>query len=1295
MLVIQLVIDRRISAEDFIFRRHTLSDLIAIIAEYAHVHCLFSFLIYFKGSIDYKPLNALTDDIRHYQVDDNGSLTIHDAQESDHGWYMCHAQNGVGLGLSKRVNLTVHVPARFDTPGKNYSVLKGQNVTMECLAIGDKPLATTWNFDGETFGMVVMRSRHKVETIDTSRGRLSRLIIKPTERNDTGLYTCMAKNQFGYDSLTLRLTILERPEAPENLTVLKALSREAKLSWSKPFDGNSPLTSYILQYVEATSSAWDEGNARNITVKASEQSATLENLHPSFTYKLRIRGNNSVGIGIESKEVLVQMMEEKPSGPPQDIRVTAMGSQSLDVKWKPPQLEERNGVILGYYVGYRKIQDATHFQFITKLVAGEEETEREIGLMIQNLEKFTKYAINVKAYNQQGVGPPTDVIEVFTLEDVPSQPPSDVQATALSSESIKLVWSPPPFYTLHGVLQGFKVMYKLVRSDEDETDASSLTSSGQETVINGLEKFTNYSIQVLAYTRKGEGVRSDAIYVRTQEDVPEEPAAIKALVINESCVNLSWRPPNHKNGVIIKYRVYYWNETETNMVSKLDILTKMDSFTLCDLVTGEKYSFYMTASTIIGESGPSDTINAIPSDTSPARIATFSQVFLIPWQETVSLPCVAVGNPHPFVTWSVRGNEIKPDTRRQLLSNGSLLIEMVTGADAANFTCTARNIHGSDSITIGLSVQVDSSIRTPPNPPILSLAAVTISTIQVNWLSGSNGGSKIKGFLLRYRKEHDDWREMELGRANRSYTATGLLCGTSYKFTIRTFNDVGTSTESNMIEAQTNGSVPIMPVQSSILLHVNTTSLELDMSTWKIVHCPIKFFSIKYQVLGDSSWEDIANDLKPNTTIFTVHDLQPATWYQMKVTAHSAPGSTECLLKFSTLTYAGNPLSPLYIYHKSEPYFYEKIYIMVPLCAAIVFILVLIIGLALYCRRRRDFIRYKENVTCMRRDITAETSLMNDLDKRQNMDLSPGQGTPDPFPNRNVNLLISLHSDDNLHDNTQSWIFNDGSKTTSDNASIEKSDDEDNINPYATFNELKLVFSDHPPINKKEQDFDKDSISLEKEEAQRAMLSLQEAEDQAPGPLPAGKIYGAKGEGYDNQGVVLSPRKYASADQIHALFTMAPPRPQSAYSKQKSGSRSSPSDRGTGSQRHSLISSVTTVSSSRDELLEAFENSKRNPPPPIVYETESDYRSSQPTDSSGTTEPGICHFTQSPPRPDEQREASCEVPAYDGTYEDPVSVGHRRRRRKRSRVRGCERGGTHGHRNPSQSSTMSLRKTNR
>lgn len=324
---------------------------------------------------------------------------------------------------------------------------------------------------------------------------------------------------------------------------------------------------------------------------------------------------------------------------------------------------------------------------------------------------------------------------------------------------------------------------------------------------------------------------------------------------------------------------------------------------------------------------------------------------------------------------------------------------------------------------------------------------------------------------------------------------------------------------------------------------------------------------------------------------------------------------------------------------------------MIPLCGAFIILLALTVGIALYCSRRRQLIRYKETSSNIRRDITAETSLMNDLDKRVNYELESPQDAR--FNSRNVNLLISLNSDENLVGTNGAWCFHSSSKTNSDNASLERSEEDANINPYATFNELKLVFNENPTYHKADPDeeSDDDSVSMEKAEAQKAMMASSDCSDgpkyasKGTSPPPVGQ------HSYDNQGVVLSPRKYASADQIHALFTMAPPRPQSAYSKNRShGTRSTPSDKGTGSQRHSLISSVTTVSSSRDELLEAFENLNRNPPPPVVYETEADSLS-QPTDSSTGTEPGICLFTQSPPQPDEQREASCEVPRYESPEE--------------------------------------------
>lgn len=45
-----------------------------------------------------------------------------------------------------------------------------------------------------------------------------------------------------------------------------------------------------------------------------------------------------------------------------------------------------------------------------------------------------------------------------------------------------------------------------------------ITTTREQVELRGLEKFTNYSVQVLAYTQAGDGVRSNVLYIQTRED---------------------------------------------------------------------------------------------------------------------------------------------------------------------------------------------------------------------------------------------------------------------------------------------------------------------------------------------------------------------------------------------------------------------------------------------------------------------------------------------------------------------------------------------------------------------------------------------------------------------------------------------------------------------------------------------------------------------------------------------------------------------------------------------------------
>lgn len=79
-------------------------------------------------------------------------------------------------------------------------------------------------------------------------GMTSELGIERTIRQDTGVFTCLASNAYGKDEMTVQLIIQETPEAPKNVKVTEQLSRSIGLSWSQTYAGNSPISSFVVQY---------------------------------------------------------------------------------------------------------------------------------------------------------------------------------------------------------------------------------------------------------------------------------------------------------------------------------------------------------------------------------------------------------------------------------------------------------------------------------------------------------------------------------------------------------------------------------------------------------------------------------------------------------------------------------------------------------------------------------------------------------------------------------------------------------------------------------------------------------------------------------------------------------------------------------------------------------------------------------------------------------------------------------------------------------------------------------------
>ena len=86
-------------------------------------------------------------------------------------------------------------------------------------------------------------------------------------------------------------------------------------------------------------------------------------------------------------------------------------------------------------------------------------------------------------------------------------------------QSVNVSWMMLQCQDFHGNIIMHEVRY--TTSDfGDSVDLALNTSSGNETSLQvvGLEEFTNYTIEVRAYTAVGPGPYSDSIYVQTLSD---------------------------------------------------------------------------------------------------------------------------------------------------------------------------------------------------------------------------------------------------------------------------------------------------------------------------------------------------------------------------------------------------------------------------------------------------------------------------------------------------------------------------------------------------------------------------------------------------------------------------------------------------------------------------------------------------------------------------------------------------------------------------------------------------------
>ncbi|XP_044067311.1 cell adhesion molecule L1-like a isoform X5 [Siniperca chuatsi] len=590
----------------------------------------------------------------------NGSLQIISAEKNDSGKYVCVAFNTEGQSAVTAV-LDVKDPTKIVDPPKDMQIISGTTAQLMCQAECDKSLLGTfevvWKKDGEEIPLSFEEhSRYFV-----ANGVLQ---IMNVNLSDQGIYTCIARTSLDEDNAIALLTVLDVPDAPKNLAITELKSpRNVRLSWVPGSDHNSSVTEFIVEYEE---SQWDTGKWKELQKVPGNQATAELALHGHLNYQFRVYAVNAVGPGPPSEPT--ERHKTPPAAPdrnPENIQIQGHFPHQMDISWEPLLPTEQNGPGLEYKVSYRKLGVEDGWR---------EHLVKRHYFVVRNTPTFVPYEIKIQSRNSHGWGPDPKVVTGYSGEDVvfwhclrenvsvPTAAPRDVAVEVINTTVLRVSWTPVPPATVRGHLGGYNVHWSrkrnLLNPNKILDERQSLSFPGKRThaIVPGLEPFSEYSLTVNVFNKKGNGPNSDPATFNTTEGVPEQVPILTASNAQRDSILLVWGPPLEANGILTGYLLQYHliNETTLEVVDSQEInIIGADTtqWKLEGLEERSLYRFHLSACTRAGCGPP------LAQESSTIALAHMSSTPAVaPVQSIPALVNISsyVSDTFAKISWTVR-----------------------------------------------------------------------------------------------------------------------------------------------------------------------------------------------------------------------------------------------------------------------------------------------------------------------------------------------------------------------------------------------------------------------------------------------------------------------------------------------------------------------------------------------------------------------------------------------------------------------------------------------------------------
>ncbi|XP_032884717.1 receptor-type tyrosine-protein phosphatase F isoform X9 [Amblyraja radiata] len=690
----------------------------------------------------------------------------------------------------------------------------------------------------------------------------------------------------------------QAPSSPPLKVQARMLSASTMLiQWNEPEEPNGQIRGYRVYYTtesKLTLNMWNKHNLDDSLL------TTISGLITGTTYSIQVLAFTSMGDGPPSDIIQVKTQQGVPAQPA-EFQAEAESDTSIALSWVVRQQEK----IINYELVYSEEADGKEEHVIF---------DPKSSYTVDGLKPDKTYYFRLAARSEHGLGAYTQIIFEKTMQSTPSAPPQDVHGLAISSTSIRVSWRPPPANSRNGVITKYSIIYQAVDSEDNKKHVlDNIEADTTSSLVEGLEKWTEYQVWVMAHTNVGPGPKSTPVIVRTEEDVPSAPPRkVEAECVNSTTIKVTWKLPvsNKHHGQIRGYQVIHVRlergETRGHPVIKDVMLAEEQVAYIGGLLPDTTYSITVAAYTIRGDGARSKpklvtTSGAVPGK--PAMVISVTQMntALIQWQK----PQEMVGELQGFRLQYSWADEDKPNIYDLTKNDDHFTVTNLLKGATYTFRLCAKNKAGFGEETV-------KKIITPEEVPTgfpqnLRVVGLTTSTTDLSWdppiITQRNG--KMILYTVLY---HDINSPKQLTNTTNEtqITLSSLKPDTTYDIRVKAHTSKGQGPYSPSIQSRT------MPVDQVFAknFRVKAVMKTSVLLSWEVpeTYKPGVSFKILYNgqsvEVDGQSMRKLITKLQPDTeySFVLTNRGNSAGGLQQVVSIRTAPN----LLKTKPIVYSKN-----------------------------------------------------------------------------------------------------------------------------------------------------------------------------------------------------------------------------------------------------------------------------------------------------------------------------------------------------------------------------------------------------